>query len=127
MPNFIRSENEADFYRTSGAGVFILGGGAGTVLTSIIWEPSGLGSGVIASVLDTQSGTAASGLWLEVSGVRVIYVQASGLWRSGITEILSTPVQLNYNIVMNSGLAIVISGGAANALRASVFYISGQA
>ena len=40
MPNFIRSENEADFYRTSGAVVFTLGGGDGTVLQRIIWEPS---------------------------------------------------------------------------------------
>lgn len=127
MPNFIRGDDEPDFYRTSGAGVFVLGGGAGTVLRSIIWEPSGLGSGISASILDTQSGTATSGLWLEVSGVRVIWVQASGLFLSGNAGLLAAPIQLDYNIVMQSGLAIVISGGVANALRASVFYISGQA
>ena len=127
MPNFIRSESEADFYRTSGAGVFNLGGGAGTVLQSVIWEPSGLTSGVSASLLDTISGTAASGLWLEVSGVRLIWVQASGLFLSGTDNNLARPFQLNYNVVMNSGLAIVISGGVANALRATILYTSGQA
>ena len=125
MPNFIRSENEADFYRTSGAGVFTLGGGDGTVLQRIIWEASSLGSGISASILDTQSGTATSGLWLEISGVRLIWVQGSGMFRSGVDYV--NPIQLEYNVVMQSGLAIVISGGAVNALRASVFYISGQA
>lgn len=128
MVNFIRSEGEVDRIYTSGAGIFPIGGGAGTVLVDIIWEHNGLASGVSVSILDTISGTAASGLWLAVSGVTSVSVDspkfASGMNGVGAN---SVPMQLFYNQVMNSGLAIVISGGAANVVRANIGYVSGQA
>lgn len=122
MSNFIRSEDEVDFAYTSGTGIFQYGAGAGTRFSFIQWEPSGLGSGYLVSIIDTVSGTAASGLWTPASGARQIYIQGSGLFLSGSTSI----TREEYNIIMNSGLAIMISGGAANAIRAAVGYISGQ-
>lgn len=129
MPNYIRGNNEPDFLYTSGIGFFQVGGGAGTVLQSIIWEHNGAaGSGATVSILDTISGTAASGLWVGASGVRTISfnnpVFTSGMDGTGGN---AKPIRVDYNIEMNSGLAVMISGGAANLIRAAILYISGQA
>lgn len=128
MPNFIRSEKEFDYFYTSGAGVTLLGGGAGTVLGYIRWDHNGNASGINVSVLDTISGTTTSGLFLEVSGVKLIQM-LNPIFTSGMDGVgaNSKPIRVDYNVIMNSGLAIVISGGAANAVRAFIAYISGQA
>ena len=132
MPNFIRAENEVDYFYTSGTtnsgGVFQVGGGQGTVLVYIRWDHNGLASGVVVSVLDTQSGTLASGLWLVGSGATEIQM-LSPKFTSGMDGVGANakPIYIPYNVIMNSGLAVMISGGGANVVRAFIGYISGQA
>lgn len=108
---------KADPFYTSGVGVFNVAG-VGSTLHRILWETSGIASGHWTSVLDTQSGTAASGLWLATSGVRTIAMNTPILNSGHATD----PVMVDYGITMRSGLAVVISGGAANAVRALVVY-----
>lgn len=131
MPNFIRSEKEVDWFytsaTTSSGGVFQVGGGPGTVLQYIRWDHNGLASGVNVSVLDTVSGSLVSGLWLAGSGAKHIQF-LSPVFTSGQGAALGGfSLRVDYNIIMDSGLAVMISGGGANVVRAFIAYISGQA
>lgn len=123
--SFIRGENEVSYVYTSGTGVFNIAG-RGASLRWVIWEHNGNASGVVVSILDTISGTAASGLWLVASGVEHIS-NASPTFTSGMDGAggAAVPRRIDYGItVVDSGLAVVISGGAANAVRAFVGYIA---
>lgn len=127
MSNFIRGENEVSFTYTSGTGVFNIAG-RGSSLRWILWQnTSGVASGVVVSVMDTVSGTAASGLWLAGSGITMIS-EGVPLFISGVGGGAQPLTQrIEYGLTgVNSGLAVVISGGAANTVRALVGYIPGQ-
>jgi hypothetical protein len=123
--SFIRGEDDVNYFYTSGPGVWNISGGRGTSLRFIIWEHNGLASGVNVSIMDTQSGTATSGLWLEGSGARLISM-LNPIFTSGMDGVGANakPISINYNLIgVTSGLAVVISGGAANAVRAFVGYM----
>ena len=129
MSDFIRSEGEVNYFYTSGPGVWNISGGRGTSLRFITWEHNGTASGVSVSILDTQSGTATSGLWLEGSGARLISM-LNPIFSSGMDGVggQAKPIRVEYGLIgVNSGLAIVISGGATNAVRAFVGYIPASA
>ena len=125
MSTYTRNETELSFTYTSGVGVFNIAG-QGTILKFVRWDHNGLASGSVVSVLDTISGTATSGLWLPASGV-VQLANNCPIFTSGMDGVgaNSKPITQDfYSLGLNSGLAIVISGGVAGPIRAYVAYLT---
>ena len=115
MSTFGRAEGQFGYTKTSGTGIFqIIGsGGAGAFLGYINWEFSGSASGCVVSIFDASSG--ATGTLLQYFNAESGVVARTGD---------AIPFTVPYNLVVSSGITVVISGGAANAFRGLVAYNS---
>ena len=114
MSTFSRAEGQFDFITTSGTGAFNFGAGAGTLLGGLLITTSGVASGVTMAVMDTVSGTAASGLWLIASGARVVLANLPWLTISGV-PIQDRAQYIPINAIAYSGWAVFLSGSGAGA------------
>lgn len=108
---------EYDYFYTSGTGVFQLqasGARGGSTFGFLVVQSSGNASGGSFSVMDGSSG-----LWLVASGARFI-ADNPVVFVSSATP--PTPQRLEYGVQLDSGLILIISGGAANTIRIHVGY-----